>query len=106
MDTQQIPENIKLFISRIKSKYNPQKIILFGSYARGQATKYSDIDIDVISDIFKGTSLYERYSELYSLTNDLIDPPIQAFGFTVDETTHPEHIPTLQKALNEGVTLE
>lgn len=33
---------------KIKDKYNPEKIILFGSYAYGKPTRHSDIDILVI----------------------------------------------------------
>ena len=39
---------IDTILSRILSVSNPEKIILFGSYAQGNATKESDIDILVI----------------------------------------------------------
>lgn len=28
-------------------RYNPERIILFGSYARGEADEYSDVDVVV-----------------------------------------------------------
>src|SRR5271166_5936723 len=34
---------------RITGRFNPEKIILFGSYARGDATEQSDVDILVVA---------------------------------------------------------
>ena len=46
-----ITENkISEIIKKIASGYNPEKIILFGSYASGTAAENSDIDIFVIKD--------------------------------------------------------
>ena len=48
-DLKKIDANLlKDIVDRILSVTQPEKIILFGSYARGDATEYSDIDILVI----------------------------------------------------------
>jgi len=39
---------VKQIVSFITSKITPEKIILFGSYARGEANEKSDIDILII----------------------------------------------------------
>ncbi len=36
---------------RLLSKFNPEKIILFGSQGRGTADKKSDVDLLVISEL-------------------------------------------------------
>lgn len=36
------------YAKKVMSKYKPENIILYGSYADGSATKHSDIDIAVI----------------------------------------------------------
>jgi len=41
---------IRLVAQKIKEKFNPQKIILFGSYAYGTPKKGSDIDLFIIMD--------------------------------------------------------
>lgn len=41
---------IKLVAQKIKEKFNPQKIILFGSYASGNPHSASDIDLLVIME--------------------------------------------------------
>ena len=44
---------INILKRRINKAVNPDKIILFGSYARGKANEASDIDIFVIKNISK-----------------------------------------------------
>ena len=39
---------IDKIVALITSRYSPQKIILFGSYARGDNTEKSDIDILIV----------------------------------------------------------
>jgi predicted nucleotidyltransferase len=41
---------INEIVVRIANKFNPDKIILFGSYASGNATNSSDLDLLVIKD--------------------------------------------------------
>lgn len=41
---------LKEAVRKIIDNFNPEKIILFGSYAYGQATKDSDIDLMVVMD--------------------------------------------------------
>ena len=37
--------DIQAFIDSLVKKYNPIKVLLFGSYAKGEATDLSDVDI-------------------------------------------------------------
>ena len=41
---------IKYIIDKVVSEIHPDKIILFGSYARGTATKDSDLDLYILKD--------------------------------------------------------
>ncbi len=43
-------KEIKNYAKRIRQKFNPQKIILFGSYAYGHPSKDSDVDLLVIME--------------------------------------------------------
>lgn len=43
-------EQIDKVTNRIVEKFNPQKIILFGSYASGTPTEESDLDLLIIKD--------------------------------------------------------
>ena len=48
-------EKIQAFCDRIVREFHPDRIILFGSHARGDAGKYSDVDLLVIMP-FEGHS--------------------------------------------------
>lgn len=61
-----------------------QKIILYGSWANGNAHADSDIDVVVISDSFKGKGFWERI-ELLSKSIYKIFAPIEAVAMTQEE---------------------
>ena len=39
---------IREMAGKIASRFNPQRVVLFGSYARGEATENSDVDLLVV----------------------------------------------------------
>ncbi|MGB0409921.1 MAG: nucleotidyltransferase domain-containing protein [Opitutales bacterium] len=41
-------QEIKAYADELVAKFTPQKVILFGSYARGEACEDSDVDLLVI----------------------------------------------------------
>ena len=49
-------EQIRALADRIAEEFHPQRIILFGSLARGEAREDSDVDLLVVLD-FKGSHL-------------------------------------------------
>ena len=52
-------------VDRIKEKYEPEKIILYGSYAYGKPTEDSDIDLFIVKDTDKRR--VDRYVEVSRL---------------------------------------
>ena len=43
-------KNIEKELIKLKTKYNAEKLILFGSYARGDFNEGSDLDVVLIKD--------------------------------------------------------
>ncbi|MER3458062.1 MAG: hypothetical protein C4309_04980 [Chloroflexota bacterium] len=43
-------EDIQQVVRQIVDRFHPQKVILFGSYARGEATRDSDVDFLVVME--------------------------------------------------------
>ncbi len=56
-------EQIQQFAQRLGEEFSPHKVILFGSYAYGQPTRDSDVDLLVIMPLHK-TSAVEKSVEI------------------------------------------
>ena len=104
MGKQKIQKQLTLFIERVKKKIQPEKIILFGSYAQKRANDYSDIDVIVISHSFNKMKEKERFDYLYELSKDLY-PDINAFGITPREEKKINRLSTMYEALKTGITI-
>ena len=70
MDKKEIDRKLKKYISIVKKEYSPKKIVLYGSYARGNYTEYSDIDVAVVVEEIKGDFL-ELITRLYKLRRNI-----------------------------------
>jgi predicted nucleotidyltransferase len=49
-DVWDLHSDIDWLVERIKEGYEPEKIILFGSLARGDTHEWSDIDLIIVKD--------------------------------------------------------
>jgi predicted nucleotidyltransferase len=58
---------IKEVAERVGIATNAEAVILFGSYARGNPTKYSDVDLMIIAE--NALPRFKRTRELYKLFN-------------------------------------
>jgi predicted nucleotidyltransferase len=48
--TRDLSSDLQWLVERIRDGYEPEKIILFGSLARGETHEWSDIDLIVVKD--------------------------------------------------------
>lgn len=69
-------DEIKRIVEPIAIKHGVGKVYLFGSYARGEATEQSDIDLRIdsgkIRSLFGLGSLYADLEEAFSKPLDLV----------------------------------
>lgn len=76
---------IRRYVSALaKADIHPEQILLYGSYARGTADEWSDIDLVVISKDFTTIPPIQRL-ELLSLATRGLKAPIEALGYTSQE---------------------
>jgi len=68
-------------LTKLKENYNPDKIILFGSLAKGTITENSDIDMLIIKDTNKRR--VERIKDVLSIVD--YDIPFEPVVFTNKE---------------------
>lgn len=79
-DINNIIEKIK---NRIVKNFNPDRIILFGSYAYGNPDETSDIDLFIIKDTYKRR--LDRFLEVRKIVRDIKDVSVQPLIFTNKE---------------------
>jgi len=81
-DNQFTIEKIKMLIHPIALRYGVERVFLFGSYARGDETENSDIDLRIdngaIQDLFELSGFHLELEEVLSesvdvLTTDSLD---------------------------------
>jgi predicted nucleotidyltransferase len=76
------PDKINEVVERIANKFNPERIILFGSYATGKPDKDSDLDLLIIQDT--ELPVHKRGLEIrLSLIGTMI--PIDVLVYTLPE---------------------
>ncbi len=63
-----IKKIINEVVDKLKTEYQPEKIILYGSYAYGKPTKDSDIDLFIVKDTNK--RWVDRFVEVKRLIYD------------------------------------
>jgi len=87
-------KEIKKFKERVSRKYKVDKIILFGSRARGSYKKESDVDLTIISKDFKKIKFLDRSRGLYLTWG--AEYPVDFFCYT------PEEFKKMKKRLTIG----
>jgi len=80
-------------------------LILYGSYASGDAEPYSDIDIAVISPSFEGKGLLKR-QELLGEAIYPLQEPIEALGYTPTECRNAPRASFLAEIITSGKVIE
>lgn len=70
---------------RLKKEYHAEKVILYGSYATGTATKDSDIDLFIIAST--NERFFERMATVRGIIRDLRSGlPVSPIVLTPEET--------------------
>ena len=79
-----------------------ERVILYGSFAKGNARKDSDIDLVIISEDFKKLNLRQRL-EILGIAAARIMKPIEAQGYTSAEIKKVSKFSLLSEILKAGV---
>jgi uncharacterized protein len=76
-------KTISAIVKKIQEEYRPIKIILFGSYAYGNPTESSDIDLFIIKNSKKRR--IDRFCEVRKIVREIKGVSIQPVVFTTKE---------------------
>ncbi|MFZ5908527.1 MAG: nucleotidyltransferase domain-containing protein [Chloroflexota bacterium] len=92
---------IKKTLSPIFRQYRIEKAILFGSFARGEHSRRSDVDLILIKETPQ--RFFERYDGILADLNKAIPAlEVDALIYTPDELEQIAHRPFIAQALKEG----
>jgi len=95
-------KQLKKFKSKISPKYNPEKVIFFGSRVSGTLNKDSDVDLIVVSRNFNDLSVLKRSPDLY-LEWDL-DYPVDFLCCTPEEFNKlKDKVTIVSEAIKSGI---
>jgi predicted nucleotidyltransferase len=92
------------YLPRLKRRYQPELVLVFGSRARGEALAESDLDLVVVSTRFRDVPFLERAARLLA---DLDLPfAVDLLCYTPEEFARKrEELGVVSLALEEGLPL-
>jgi len=103
---QEIFEQLKKIADRLKRSYRAEKVILFGSYAIGEATEDSDVDLFIIAPT--NERFFERMASIRRLIRDLRNGlPVAPIVLTPEEIEERKKMGDqfIAEILEKGLTL-
>ena len=93
---------ISTMVDRIVGRFQPSRVVLFGSQARGAANKWSDVDLLVVM----GSAAADKRQTAVEIRRELGDMPVckDIVVTTPDEIARRGHVvgTVLHAALREG----
>ncbi|MBI4167375.1 MAG: nucleotidyltransferase domain-containing protein [Candidatus Aenigmarchaeota archaeon] len=106
--TEEITKEVRKFESAIKKNFFVDKIIIFGSAARGEMTRDSDVDIIVVSRRFGLKEHFTITPKLYDEWHlkQKIDYPVDILLFNTKEFGKlKKEVSIVNEALREGIVV-
>lgn len=95
---------IEGFLKKVRERFEPQKIVLFGSRGRGDELKQSDYDIIVVSQKFEGVPFLKRLEMLFELWD--YDFNLDILAYTPDEfEAKSQELGIVAQAVREGMEI-
>ena len=94
---------VKRFINLIIKKFNLKKIIIFGSFARGDYHKGSDLDLIIVGE-FKERFI-DRIGKIIELNESDLEIDVMVYTEEEFQKMIKERRPFIEQALEEGIVV-
>jgi len=94
---------VKRFINLIIKKFNLKKIIIFGSFARGDYHKRSDLDLVIIGE-FKERFI-DRIGKIMELNESDLEIDVMVYTEEEFQKMIKERRPFIEQVLDEGIVV-
>ena len=97
-------KKLKIFKYTVSKEIPINKILFFGSFARGKPHKWSDIDLIVVSSRFYRKKSYKRARRLYDYWN--LDYPVDFLCYTPEEFNKlKKQFTVVREAVRKGIEI-
>ena len=97
-------KDLKIRLKPLFKRHNIQKAILFGSMARGEESRRSDVDLILLQETNK--RFWDRYDGLLlDFGNAIAHRAVDILIYTPKELEQISHRAFIQQALQEGIVL-
>lgn len=91
-------------IQNFKQEIRVDRVIIFGSFARGKFGRNSDIDLILVDNKFKGKKFHERTKGMWLKWN--LGIPVDFLCYTPEEFNKlKKRISIVSEALREGIAI-
>lgn len=85
INSETIEDTVRQYVADVKKSMPIDKVILFGSYARGTATKFSDVDLCFFSESFASMRSVDVMTNLLSIAGKYRNVCIEPRAFSTSE---------------------
>jgi predicted nucleotidyltransferase len=85
VDIEAVNKAIEDYVADVKNVMQIDKAYLYGSYAKGNYTEHSDVDICFFSNVFEGQRTVDILTKLIGLTRGYKDVDIEPRAFPTSE---------------------
>lgn len=102
----EIKKALKNFLTKASKLANIEKVILFGSRARGKFRRNSDVDLLIISNDFENVPFYQRAPRFYLLWEYPNDIEIDILCLTPEEfLLKSRQVSIIREVAKEGIEI-
>lgn len=99
-----LKEKLKNFRGRVSKDIPIERMILFGSRAEGKARKESDVDLVIVSPLFKKWDFFKRGAKMYDYWD--LGYPADFLCYTPEEFNKlSKQISLVAEAIKNGIEL-
>lgn len=102
-DTKTLNQVVSSYVADVRRTMPIDKVYLFGSYAKGMASEWSDIDLCFFSDSFENRRSVDIVTELLALAHDYPDFDIEPHVFPTSELQNDN--PFVKEILLTGIEI-
>jgi len=103
VDIKAVNQAVSNYVSDVRKIMPIDRVFLFGSYAKGTATKYSDVDICFFSHSFENKRSVDILAHLLSMTHEYVAAYIEPHIFPTSELEN--DYPFVKEILRTGVEI-